>query len=748
MRHAKISSLVSDAVFVTTLDGTITSWSQGAERLYGWTSSEAIGKKEIDLLKPVFPVPYERLLQMLLREEHWEGEVARVGRQGKPIDVLSRWILFRDSAGDPIARLVSSTDVTNSDSILRELQEAESAAKARAAELQAILDALPTATFIAHDRECREMTSSRAAHNMLRLAPGANLSKSALVDQSPSFKLLSGGKELGAHELPIQKAATSGQPVLNTELTVAFDDGTSLDVFGHAVPLKNQAGEVRGAVGSFLDITELKRVQQELRSSESRFRRLWESDLMGIGIPDRFGSFLDANDELLRIAGYTRDDLKAGRMRWDTMTPPEFAELDRFHIAEAAQRGSCTPYEKEYIRKDGSRVPILCGYALLEGSRDQYIGFVKDMSAEKQAVADLREREQRYRILAESLPQFVWERDSEGKYIYCNQRLLEYVGRSAEQLRAEIYDVIHPDDLKHTRERWNHSLSTGEIYLNEYRLRRHDGTYRHFLTRALPIHDQEGKIERWLGCTIDIHDQKMAEEGVRRSEKLAVMGRLAATMAHEINNPLTAVTNAIYLALQDPSLTNETRNFLTVADQQLARAVQVATQTLRFHKQSSAPSLVNITDIMDSVFALYAPKLRSASIVLEREYLNQGEIYCFSEELRQVFANVISNSVDAMPRGGRLRVRIRESKLWNNAAAAGIKVVVADTGEGIPQHLQRTIFEPFVTTKQSTGTGLGLWVSEGIVKKHNGQITLRSSVDRAHQGTAVSIFFPFDGVQR
>ena len=418
------------------------------------------------------------------------------------------------------------------------------------------------------------------------------------------------------------------------------------------------------------------------------------------------------------------------------------------HIAEAAQRGSCTPYEKEYIRKDGSRVPILCGYALLEGSRDQYIGFVKDMSAEKQAVADLREREQRYRILAESLPQFVWERDAEGKYIYCNQRLLEYVGRSAERLQTEIYDVIHPDDLKHTRERWNHSLSTGEIYLNEYRLRRHDGTYRYFLTRALPIRDQEGKIERWLGCAIDIHDQKIAEEGVRRSEKLAVMGRLAATMAHEINNPLTAVTNAIYLALQDPSLTNETRNFLTVADQQLARAVQVATQTLRFHKQSSAPSLVNITDIMDSVFALYAPKLRSASIVLEREYLNQGEIYCFSEELRQVFANVISNSVDAMPRGGRLRVRIRESKLWNNAAAAGIKVVVADTGEGIPQHLQRTIFEPFVTTKQSTGTGLGLWVSEGIVKKHNGQITFRSSVDPAHQGTAVSIFFPFDGVQR
>ena len=748
MRDANILSLVSDAVFVTTLDGTITSWSHGAEKLYGWTAAEAIGKDEHELLKPKFPIPYDQLVQLLLRQDHWEGEVARVGRAGKSIEVLSRWVLFRDSTGAPMARLVSSTDVTDSNSIFNELRVAEAEATARATELNAILDAIPAATFIAHDRACTNMTTSRAAQEMLRLQGEANSPKSAMVGESPAFKLFSGAKELSANELPIQQAATTGQAVLNTELNIAFDDGTCLDVFGHAVPLRDETGEVRGAVGSFVDITELKRVQRELHTSESRFRRLWESDLMGIGIPDRFGGFRESNDEFLRIVGYTREDMKAGRVRWDTMTPKEYAELDQAHIEEAAQRGSCTPYEKEYIRKDGTRVPIFCGYALLEGSRDQYIGFVRDMSAEKRAEAALREREQRYRILAESLPQFVWERDAEGKYIYCNQRLLDYVGRSIDWLSGEVYELVHPDDQKRTRERWNHSTATGEIYLNEYRLRRHDGTYRYFLTRASPIRDKEGQIERWLGCTIDIHDQKIAEEGVRRSEKLAAMGRLAATMAHEINNPLTAVTNSIYLALQDPALSDETRHFLNVADQELARAVQVATQTLRFHRQSSAPARVNITDIMDSVFALYGPRFRSASIVLEREYLDRGELYCFSDELRQVFANVISNSVDAMARGGRLRVRVRNGKSWNGAEAAGVTVVVVDTGDGIPQHLQRTIFEPFVTTKESTGTGLGLWVSEGIVKKHNGRIAMRSSVDPVRHGTAVSMFFPFDGLQQ
>ncbi len=748
MHEANMLGLAGEAIFLTTLDGTITSWSRGAEKLYGWAPSEAVGKKERDLLRPTFPVPYDSLMQLLLREDHWEGAVARVGREGKQIEVLSRWVLFRDSAGAPMARLVSSTDVTNSESVSRELRVAEREASARAAELRAILDAIPAATFIAHDRECREVTSSRAAYEMLRLSPGENSSKSAPAGQVPSFKIFSRGNALSADELPMQRAAATGQPVLNAELNIEFDDGSCLDVFGHAVPLRNEAGAVRGAVGSFVDISKLKQVQKQLNTSESRFRRLWASDLMGIGIPDRFGSFLEANDELLRITGYTREDLQQRLMRWDTMTPPEYAALDQVHIEEAARRGSCTPYEKEYIRKDGSRLPILCGYALLEGSQDQYIGFVKDLSAEKRVEAELREREQRYRILAESLPQFVWERDAEGKLVYCNQRLMDYVGRSADTISIRGYELIHPDDLQRTRELWSRSLNTGEIYLNEYRVRRHDGAYRYFLARALPIRDQGGKIERWLGCTIDIHDQKIAEEGIQRSEKLAVMGRLAATMAHEINNPLTAVTNAIFLALEDSSLSDETRNFLRVADQELARAVQVATQTLRFHRQSSAPATVNVTDIMDSVLALYAPKFRSGSIELEREYYDAGALFCYSSELRQVFANIISNAVDAMARSGRLRVRIRNGKAGKGDAVRGIRVVVADTGDGIPQRLHRTVFEPFVSTKESTGTGLGLWVSEGIVKKHNGQIRLRSGIDPVRHGTAVSMFFPFDGLQK
>jgi PAS domain S-box-containing protein len=492
----------------------------------------------------------------------------------------------------------------------------------------------------------------------------------------------------------------------------------------------------------FRDVTQRKATEAALRQSEARFRKLFESNLLGICIPDRFGAFYEGNDEFLRIVGYTREDLEAGLVRWDTMTPPEYGELDAAHIAEAARRGSCTPYEKEYIRKDGSRVPIACGYALLEGSEDVYVGFIQDLSARKQAEAALREREERFRVLAESLPEFVWMRDGEGQYVYCNQRLLDYVGKPPEWLRTHAFEAVHPDDLAATAAKWQHSLETGEVYINEYRLRRYDGVYRHFLARAVPVRDEAGKVQRWLGSTTDVHDQKVAEESLRRTEKLNAAARLASSMAHEINNPLTAVVNALYLALQDQTLSDETRRYLSTADQELGRAVQVATQMLRFHKQSTAPAPADLGEVMDTVLALYASRLNSCSIQVEREYLTQQKLHCFKDELRQVFANLITNSIDAIQNGGRLRIRIAARRAWNAPSTCGISVTVADTGEGIPRDMQERVFEPFVSTKEVTGTGLGLWVSEGIVRKHRGRIRLRSSTHPDRHGTVFSIFLP------
>jgi PAS domain S-box-containing protein len=494
----------------------------------------------------------------------------------------------------------------------------------------------------------------------------------------------------------------------------------------------------------FRDITERHRTEAALRESESRYRKLFESNLMGICRPDRFGAFREGNDELLRITGYTREDLDAGLVRWDTMTPPEYAELDAAHIAEAAERGSCTPYEKEYIRKDGSRVPILCGYALLEGSEDEYIGFVVDVSRQRAAEAALREREQRFRLLAESLPELVWMTDAAGSLTYLNQRFLDYCGIAPDEMVGfDWQKILHPEEMERVNLSWAKAVGSGEPYLVELQLRRWDGAFRHFLARAVAMPDEAGSITRWVGSCTDIHDQKLAEDALRRTEKLAATGRLAASIAHEINNPLSSVINALYLALQDESLSAETRGFLDTAQEELARVSHITTQTLRFHRQSKAAAWTDLSDIMHSVLMLFRPRLVARHIEIQSECEARAAICCFEDELRQVFANFVSNSLDATPDRGRLRVRIRKAV---SGDVAGVRVTVADTGCGIPTAIQRRIFEPFFSTKDATGIGLGLWVSDGIIRKHAGQLRLRSSVAAAGHGTVFSIFFPQNGV--
>jgi signal transduction histidine kinase len=236
------------------------------------------------------------------------------------------------------------------------------------------------------------------------------------------------------------------------------------------------------------------------------------------------------------------------------------------------------------------------------------------------------------------------------------------------------------------------------------------------------------------------YERKLAEAALRQSDKLAAVGRLASSIAHEINNPLEAVTNLLYL-LDGTTLNEAQRGYLDTARQELARVSEIAAQTLTFNRQRDIRGQASVSTLLDSVLVLYQGRLAGSKIVVERRYQNTSPFTCYPGELRQAFANLIGNAFDATRKGGRIILRERAAKS-SKTDRAGVRITVADTGHGIHADVKSQMFQAFKSTKGSNGSGLGLWISKEIIDKHGGSIQFRSSTKAGKSGTIFSIFIP------
>ena len=267
-----------------------------------------------------------------------------------------------------------------------------------------------------------------------------------------------------------------------------------------------------------------------------------------------------------------------------------------------------------------------------------------------------------------------------------------------------------------------------------------------WLISAYPVLTTPHQI-RWAGVIVlDASDRKRSEDALRKAEKLAVTGRLAASIAHEINNPLEAITNLLFLLrnycnLQDPAL-----NYVTMAEYEVRRIAEITQQTLRFYRQPTLPARSKMADLLDSVLSLYQGRFNSLNMRVERKYDPQLDLFCFAGEIRQVFANLVGNCLDASSAGGRLLVRAHRSRNWKNPLQTGVRFTAADTGSGMDPETRKRAFEAFFTTKEVTGTGLGLWISLEIINKHRGAIHLRSRTASPLRpsGTVFQFFIPDD----
>lgn len=303
------------------------------------------------------------------------------------------------------------------------------------------------------------------------------------------------------------------------------------------------------------------------------------------------------------------------------------------------------------------------------------------------------------------------------------------------------FRAIHPEDVDAVRDGLDQVIKNGKDFRREYRLLGPGGSVRWIESQGQCQRDSDGRATWIMGVLTDVTHRKHAEEAMLRAEKLAVAGRLAASVAHEINNPLEAVTNLLYLITLCETAEEAHKQARQALDE-LLRVSLITQSTLKFHRQQGMPKITMLSEVIESVIALFRPRLNAAGIKVDVRAANEVAIACMPSEAQQIFANLIANAIEASTQGGKLMIRLRPSRNWRDRSLEGMRVTICDTGVGMDRAIQRRIFEPFFTTKPETGTGLGMWVVAQLVERHGGNIRVWSTQRYGASGTAFSIFLP------
>jgi two-component system, chemotaxis family, CheB/CheR fusion protein len=322
-----------------------------------------------------------------------------------------------------------------------------------------------------------------------------------------------------------------------------------------------------------------------------------------------------------------------------------------------------------------------------------------------------------------------WNRGAETLFGYTAE---EIVGRP-------ISVLVPPDRLEEFATHLAHLNREERVPSYETETVDKNGTRLTILLSLSPLRNEQGKLVGASAIARDMTAQKRTEEALRRNERLATAGRLTAAIAHEIKNPLEALTNLIYLARQDISSREE---YLRRAEHEIGRLDSIAQQALGLVREPTSPEPLDAGTILEQVVQLYLRKLQTAHIKVEKQSGERLEISGYPGELRQVFSNLILNAIDAMRDGGRLRLRVVRAREWSGARRSGVRVIFADTGTGISAKDLPHIFEPFYTTKRDQGTGLGLWLAYGSVQKHAGWMRVATRTTPGSSGTVFAVFLP------
>ncbi len=512
------------------------------------------------------------------------------------------------------------------------------------------------------------------------------------------------------------------------------------------VPFENEDGSIL-KLGIYRDISERKRREEKLRTSEENFKNLFEHVACGVFISSKEGKFLTANHALLDMLGYdSQDEFLKIDISKDLYVRPE----DREKFKEMIEHeGRVIDYEVEFKRKDGRTVPVLLtGHARYDknGNVVGYEGLNVDISQRKMMERQLKEAYDFINKIIQSSPNAIIATDMAGNILIWNRAAEETLGYKATEVIGKMnIDKIYPEGtarkvMQMLRSPEHGGLGKLKAYPMVYV--RQDGTVVEGNLSAAIIYDANGKEIASVGSFVDLKERLEMERALRRtqeqllqSEKLAAMGRLTSQIAHELNNPLYGIMNTLELLKTEVSPQSKRRKVLEMALSETVRLSELLRKMLSFSRPDQEErQAVDLNTVLDEILLLHEKQLQENDIKIKTSFAEElPPILASKNQLRQVFLNMVANARDAMPEGGTLSVNTASDR-------ETVKIEISDTGIGIKEEHLKRIFESFFTTKESVkGVGLGLSVCYGFVKEHGGDIQVRSEVG---SGTTFTITFP------
>jgi PAS domain S-box-containing protein len=721
--HPEILDQLHDSIIITDMQGTITGCNQAVTHMYGYTQQELIGQS-VDIFYPPEDLDTVRasVFRTLVEKGHVTTELRNKTKSGAEIFIHLTITMLRDANSNPVGLAGLSQDIT-------ERKLTELALRHSDQKLRGLAQVCPDFFFTTRADGWTDWVSPKFyEHTGAPQGGGDGLTWADYLHPDDREKTAT----------KWTAAVKRGDP-FETEHRFRGRDGVYRWFRSRATPTRNANGKVERWIGIGSDIHDQKQAEAALRESERKFKDLAEAIPHSVWITSAEGFAEYSNQRWLELTGLSMEEsLGHG---WLSAIHPDDAAQTMARWEEAAALGKT--FEAEYRIKtaDGTyRWQLARGvrHKSGDGQGDKWFGTCTDIHDHKMAMKAVREREDALRqqqlvlaTLIESTTDYVYMKDRAGRYVFLNSSAANSMGKAVQEIVGKDDTFLFPaDSARQIMKKDDELMAAGKSAVYEETHPIGDSTQHLFTSKSI-CRDASSAVIGIVGISRDVTEHKEAENALISRDLNEAAARMAHALAHEINNPLAAITNAIYLLQQGTEIL-PSKELLNAAEHSLSRITKITRHMIGLYNRNARPHKINVQEIVEDTLASVESQVIARSIQIEKT-LKQCEFNGIDTDLRQLISALMENAIEQ----GRSLIKLRLSP--TKGPRAGFRLAIADNGPGIaPQH-RHQLFEPFFSTKTEPASGLGLWVTRSIAEKYEGYIRLRTSTREGASGTCVMV---------